>query len=250
MKALERVDELVVGPVLAHCAGTTGGESSSRPTTPRRSARRPTTRPRRRSASRHGRARGRPARVLGARGGGDRRADRSGARLDRAIHRLMEPPVRRIMWHGPGTRPQVTDGHVGKWERLTCSMCSSLRPARLGGPARQCGSQQPSAGMPHLPSTYGEAVRLIREQQFRVALLDYAIEAAVPSARRTGRRRGVAGQRPDGNHSAHYARRPRPDTVALRELRVRLIEKGSADLEDEVIRELTQGWPRIAATRR
>ena len=66
-------------------------------------------------------------------------------------------------------------------------------------------------------STYGEAVRLIREQRFRVALLDYVIERAVPRAKdRTGTSPRSCGPAPDGNHSAHYARGPRPGTVALR----------------------------------
>ena len=101
-------------------------------------------------------------------------------------------------------------------------------------------------------STYAEAVRLIREQQFRVALLDYVIERAGPEGPKTGL--DVAAELRVSSPTAIILliTLVDPDRVRSRcdELRVRLVEKGSADLENEVIREITEGLARNAAARR
>jgi DNA-binding NarL/FixJ family response regulator len=101
-------------------------------------------------------------------------------------------------------------------------------------------------------STYAEAVRLIQGQPFQVALLDYAIERAGPEGLKTGLDVAAELRRVAPSAIILLITLVDPDRVLARceELGVHLVEKGSADLENEVIREIAEGLANNAAARR
>lgn len=94
----------------------------------------------------------------------------------------------------------------------------------------------------HSAETYGQAVRLIEQHEFDVALLDYVLQRSGPEGARTGL------------DVARVLRSASPDTPVLlvtlvppeklrpqcEQLGVILIEKGRGDLEDEIVREIRE----------
>jgi DNA-binding NarL/FixJ family response regulator len=101
-------------------------------------------------------------------------------------------------------------------------------------------------------STYAEAVRLIREQSFQLALLDYTIERAGPEGLKTGL--DVAAELRAVTPSAAILLitlvDPHKVTHRCEELGVHLIEKGSPDLENDIIREIVEALANNASSRR
>lgn len=95
----------------------------------------------------------------------------------------------------------------------------------------------------HRAETYGEAVRLIRDHTFHIAVLDYTLERCGPEGRKTGldvarELRAVAPDMPILLVTLVDPQRLQPDCD---ELYVTLVEKGRPDLESEIIREVSEG---------
>jgi CheY-like chemotaxis protein len=95
----------------------------------------------------------------------------------------------------------------------------------------------------HRAETYGEAVRLMREHEFQVAVLDYTLERCGPEGRKTGldvarELRAAAPDMPILLVTLVDPQRLQPDCD---ELYVTLVEKGRPDLESEIIREVSEG---------
>jgi len=101
-------------------------------------------------------------------------------------------------------------------------------------------------------STYGEAVKLIREQPIQAALLDYTIERAGPEGAKNGLDVAAELRAVAPNAVIMLVTLVDPERVHGRctELNVHLVEKGSPELEDDVIRELVGGLAHHATTGR
>ncbi len=111
----------------------------------------------------------------------------------------------------------------------------------------------------HLPecrvfraSTFGEALRLIEEEKFHIALLDQVIERAGPEGHKTGL--DVAAELRTVAPSATIVLVTLVDPQRIQrrcaELRVRLVEKGSPDLENDIIQEIVDGLANNGGIRR
>ncbi len=113
------------------------------------------------------------------------------------------------------------------WEAL---LHSALRHGRL------------PVGDIRTASSYEEAVRLIHAVRFRVALLDYVLSRGGPAGPKTGL--DVAAElrktTPDGTILLITMMDPERVRVRCEDLGVILVEKGSADLEAEVLREVRE----------
>jgi CheY-like chemotaxis protein len=95
----------------------------------------------------------------------------------------------------------------------------------------------------HRASTYGEALRLIHEEPLDVAVLDYVIERAGPEGPKTGLDVAAEMRAVAPGATILLVTLVDPERVQARceQLGVRLVEKGSAELEGDVIREITHG---------
>lgn len=101
-------------------------------------------------------------------------------------------------------------------------------------------------------ATYGEAIKLIREQPIQAAVLDYTIERAGPEGAKNGLDVAAELREVAPNAIILLVTLVDPERVHARctELNVHLVEKGAPDLEEEVIRELVGGLAHHAATGR
>lgn len=95
----------------------------------------------------------------------------------------------------------------------------------------------------HRAETYAEALRLIRDHEFQVAVLDYTLERFGPEGRKTGLdvARALRAAAPGAAILLVTLADPAPLRPACDELYVTLVEKGRPDLEDEIIREVVAG---------
>jgi DNA-binding NarL/FixJ family response regulator len=95
----------------------------------------------------------------------------------------------------------------------------------------------------HRAETYGEAVRLMREHSFHVAVLDYTLERCGPEGRKTGLdvARELRAAAPNAAILLVTLADPQRLQPDCDELYVTLVEKGRPDLEDEIIREVNEG---------
>ncbi len=95
----------------------------------------------------------------------------------------------------------------------------------------------------HRASSYAEAMTLLREVKFDIALLDYILEAGGPAGARTGL--DVARELRAISPAARIFLVTLADVHAIaatsEQLGVRIIEKGRGDLEDEIVREMREG---------
>jgi DNA-binding NarL/FixJ family response regulator len=101
-------------------------------------------------------------------------------------------------------------------------------------------------------ATYAEAVKLIRQQPIQAAILDYTIERAGSEGAKNGLDVAAELRAVAPNALIMLITMVDPERVHGRctELHVHLIEKGSPELEDDVIRELVGGLAHRAATSR
>ncbi|GEM_PF-6630535 len=100
----------------------------------------------------------------------------------------------------------------------------------------------------HAAETYRQAVDLIRENRFELAVLDYSLGPPGPEGPKTGLdvARELRSASPDCTILLVTLVDPERLWAACEELGVTLIEKGRADLEDEILREVRRGIVRSA----
>ncbi len=102
--------------------------------------------------------------------------------------------------------------------------------------------QLPDCSIRHA-TTYGEALRLIREESFTIALLDYSLEqTGSDEDLKTGLDVAEELRRMGSCAAILLITLVEPDRLWSRceKLGVRFVEKGRPDLEDEIVREIRE----------